>query len=388
MYIEAIRREKDFSIISQNDGKLAFFDKNGKLLSSYPKELFTMRCPLKSPLVVHLELTRRCGLYCKHCYISAGKPRKNELSTDEWKKVLDQLKELEVLSVYFTGGDPLLHEGCIELLSYARDIGLSCNLLTSGIELENNIDIDKIPKEVFIVLSFDGIKGTYILRNISGKRILGIINNLKTKNRAFAIQSLIFRDNISEIGMTTKWCEESEIEISFNDILPIGRAKYNANLLLEEKQIPELLELEYNIKKYQKVLITSKIPYPVANPNIYQSIANLVKATKRPEPGLFVTYISSDGFLYADNYYAAEGWRSKYNVRNTKISDAWINAFIKERNLKIDSFDGCINCGVFTSNGYCDFQNMAMSKSLYADSNYCGLYPVLKELKIARASLR
>lgn len=66
------------------------------------------------------------------CYISAGKPRENELSTEEWKMILDQLKELEVLSVYFNRGDPLLHEGCIELLSYAQKIGLSCNLLTRG----------------------------------------------------------------------------------------------------------------------------------------------------------------------------------------------------------------------------------------------------------------
>lgn len=171
MYIEIKRHESYCNIMSNSDGQLIFMSKENQTLPNYPPELTTLSCPLKSPLVVHLELTRRCGLQCKHCYISAGKPRKNELSTIEWKNILNQLRDLEVLSVYFTGGDPLLQKDCLEIITHAREIGLRCNLLTSGLEFGRNIDVDKIPRDVFLVLSFDGEIGTSILRHVSGKKI-------------------------------------------------------------------------------------------------------------------------------------------------------------------------------------------------------------------------
>lgn len=358
------------------------------MLPEYPSSILTtLGCPLKSPLVVHLELTRHCGLRCKHCYISAGKPRKSELSTTEWKNILDQLRDLEVLSVYFTGGDPLLRKDCLEIVTYAKKIGMSCNLLTNGLELEKNISVDDIPKDVFLVLSFDGENGTSILRHVSGNRILNIIDMLMSRKRAFAIQGLIFRDNVKEMIHVAKWCTRSGIDFSLNDILPIGRAKKNKQLLLSESQLPELMDLEKAMKLHEAIRSISLPEYPVSNPDIYQSISALVRATGRPEPGVFVAYVSSDGFLYADNYYAAENWKSKYNLRYIRFSDAWLQAFEEERKLRIDTFAGCIDCSLLKSGGHCDLQNMAMSSHLYKANNHCGVYPALKKLKICRASL-
>ncbi len=274
----------------------------------------------------------------------------------------------------------------MKIVTYAREIGLSCNLLTNGLELEKNIDVGSIPKDVFLVLSFDGENGTSILRHISGKRILNIINMLKYKERAFAIQGLIFRDNIEEMIQVVKWCAENGIDFSLNDILPIGRVKKNKQLLLSEDQLPELLKLEKEKRLYEASRPISFLKYPVSNPDIYQSITELVRATGRPEPGVFVAYVSSDGFLYADNYYAAEGWKSTYDLRHTRFSDAWAAAFENERKLRISTFTGCMQCSVIKTGGHCDLQNMAMSSHIYKTTNRCGVYPALKKLKIRRAS--
>jgi len=384
MYIEKYRRESFCDMKTTKNGELLFLNKAGVPLTQYPRELIERQCPLKSPLVVHLELTKKCGLLCKHCYISAGNPRENELSNEEWENILDQLKELEVLSVYFTGGDPLLHKDCVEIVSYAHKIGLSCNLLTNGLEFEKSVKLDDIPKEVFIVLSYDGINGTSVLRNISGNRILKVIELLRERKKAFAIQSVIFRDNISEVMEIVLWCMENGIDLALNDIYPIGRMKENTDLLIRTDQIQQILKLESMMKIYDKQVLIPNLSYPVANPNIYGSIKDLVQSTKRPEPGLFVTYISSDGFLYADNYYAAEGWVSDYNLRTTKFSDAWSGAFCEERKMRIDEFEGCKDCTILKLGGFCDLQNMAMSKNLYGSLNQCGAYPELKQLKTER----
>ena len=56
-----------------------------------------------------LALTYRCNNDCAHCY--NARPRNSpELTTAEWKKILDRLWELGIPHVVFTGGEPTLRE--------------------------------------------------------------------------------------------------------------------------------------------------------------------------------------------------------------------------------------------------------------------------------------
>lgn len=75
-----------------------------------------------------LELTNRCNCRCLHCYGAFGLPCESELaselSTDEWRKALEQLKSFGCEAIQLIGGEPLLHPGFSELLRYASDLGL------------------------------------------------------------------------------------------------------------------------------------------------------------------------------------------------------------------------------------------------------------------------
>ncbi|MCK5861031.1 MAG: radical SAM protein, partial [Candidatus Hydrogenedentes bacterium] len=70
------------------------------------------------------EVTRRCNLRCRMCqYISwlenasGEEQRDGELTTDEWKRVIDQVGRLSFIT--FTGGEPLMRSDFLELLAYA-----------------------------------------------------------------------------------------------------------------------------------------------------------------------------------------------------------------------------------------------------------------------------
>src|SRR5690606_40552289 len=59
------------------------------------------------PLAVLLELTHRCPLQCPYCSNPVEMERaRNELTTEEWKRVLDELAEIGVLQIHFSGGEP------------------------------------------------------------------------------------------------------------------------------------------------------------------------------------------------------------------------------------------------------------------------------------------
>ncbi len=75
-----------------------------------------------------------CNQKCVHCY-AAGQIHSDEpeLSTDEWKTILDKCREAGIPQVTFTGGEPTMREDIFELVRYAR--WFISRLNTNGIKL-------------------------------------------------------------------------------------------------------------------------------------------------------------------------------------------------------------------------------------------------------------
>lgn len=84
--------------------------------------------------VVFWNLTDRCNLSCTHCYSKSGPGRTNEgeLSTAEALKVIDDLADMGVPLILFTGGEPLIREDIWELARHAHNRGLKMALSTNG----------------------------------------------------------------------------------------------------------------------------------------------------------------------------------------------------------------------------------------------------------------
>ncbi|MGH8795267.1 MAG: pyrroloquinoline quinone biosynthesis protein PqqE [Stackebrandtia sp.] len=88
------------------------------------------------PLGLLAELTHRCPLHCPYCSNPLELIAKNEeLSTHEWKSTLTQARELGVLQVHLSGGEPLARADLPELTEHAASLGCYVNLVTSGLGL-------------------------------------------------------------------------------------------------------------------------------------------------------------------------------------------------------------------------------------------------------------
>jgi len=89
----------------------------------------------KRPFLVLLELTRSCGLSCRHCRADAlGEHHPDELRTHEIEAVLDDLASLGAPRpiVVFTGGDPLCRSDLVALVRYATRLGLTIAVSPAG----------------------------------------------------------------------------------------------------------------------------------------------------------------------------------------------------------------------------------------------------------------
>jgi pyrroloquinoline quinone biosynthesis protein E len=88
------------------------------------------------PFGLLAELTYRCPLSCAYC----SNPLElteygDELTTAEWRRVLVEARELGVLQLHLSGGEPLLRRDLAELADTARELGMYTNLVTSALGL-------------------------------------------------------------------------------------------------------------------------------------------------------------------------------------------------------------------------------------------------------------
>jgi radical SAM protein with 4Fe4S-binding SPASM domain len=86
------------------------------------------------PHVVYFVATYRCNLTCSYCYAESSPTvsAKGEMSTADAKRMIDEVAELGVKAMAFTGGEALLRHDCIELVEYAKSLGLQVHMITNG----------------------------------------------------------------------------------------------------------------------------------------------------------------------------------------------------------------------------------------------------------------
>ncbi len=88
------------------------------------------------PLWFLAEITYRCPLHCVFCYNPVDfAVNDQELSTEEWLKVLREARAAGSVQCGFSGGEPLLRDDLEILVAEAHKLGFYTNLLTSGVGL-------------------------------------------------------------------------------------------------------------------------------------------------------------------------------------------------------------------------------------------------------------
>jgi MoaA/NifB/PqqE/SkfB family radical SAM enzyme len=72
-----------------------------------------------------LEVTARCNLTCRHCFVQ---PNQSQPSTDEITGILRQAKQLGCRKLILTGGEPLLRPDLEQIIASAAALGILCDL--------------------------------------------------------------------------------------------------------------------------------------------------------------------------------------------------------------------------------------------------------------------
>lgn len=95
----------------------------------------------KTPILGHFELTARCNLDCKMCYVhnqNNAECLKKELTTEQWKRIFDEAYECEMLYASLSGGECLLRKDFKELYLHLWNKHVFVTVLTNGTLLNDD----------------------------------------------------------------------------------------------------------------------------------------------------------------------------------------------------------------------------------------------------------
>jgi radical SAM protein with 4Fe4S-binding SPASM domain len=90
--------------------------------------------PLQRLREVYLHVTHRCRQACRHCYDRGRGAPGDELTTAEWRRVIDQCADLGATGFVFIGGDPLLRDDLEELVAHVTGVrGATARFFFNGL---------------------------------------------------------------------------------------------------------------------------------------------------------------------------------------------------------------------------------------------------------------
>jgi radical SAM protein with 4Fe4S-binding SPASM domain len=122
----------------------------GKFL---PLSVKHKRTPQKRPgeklRFAWLNLTDRCNLRCIHCYSESGSPKTSfqnmELTTGEWKEVIEDIYRCGCRELQYIGGEPFLYGPDIfTLIRHAKDMGFEFQEVFTNATLLQESHIDNL----------------------------------------------------------------------------------------------------------------------------------------------------------------------------------------------------------------------------------------------------
>lgn len=100
-----------------------------------------LRCILwkPTPFVVSINLTNKCNQHCIYCELGQDRmvTTKPLLNLDDMKWILDQMDKHDIRLISMGGGEPLLFKDIFEVVSYAHNKNIQCEIVTNGMLLKS-----------------------------------------------------------------------------------------------------------------------------------------------------------------------------------------------------------------------------------------------------------
>ena len=296
------------------------------------------------------EVTSRCNALCDHCGSRCTASKRDELSSEDFKKVLDSVAEnfgTKAIMLNITGGEPLMRKDLFEITGYADSLGFKWGLVTNGMLITDDV-ISKMKETHMstITISLDGMQKTHEeFRHVPGcfNRIISAIEKLKDTNFIEHIQVTFIatKNNIYELPEVYRLLSMLEIDsLRISGIDPIGRAKENEHLMLNREEYVYLFDF---MKKHR----TSPLPVVWSCTHYFGNTENTIDPTGKKfkcDTGIHVASVLSNGDIFGCPNIPRRKELIQGNVLKDDFCEVWKNNFEFYRDPNRTKAKQCEGC--------------------------------------------
>ena len=199
-----------------------------------------------------LELTYRCNHFCLFCscpWEDDASYRKNELSTEEWKNVIDTLASHGIRAFSLTGGEASLREDLKEIICHIRSNKLGMNIISNGRMLDDSFMDFLAEQKVSICISLPGIKTFKDHTGIDNvSHVLSLFEKAKERGIGTTANITVTKKNLHELyeNIACPLLYGAKY-ILLNRFLPGGRGLDNTEYLLSVEEVNQMLDIAEDV---------------------------------------------------------------------------------------------------------------------------------------------
>ncbi len=199
---------------------------------------------LRVPVAPYFELTPRCTLDCKMCYVHLTPEQmgdRRELTTEQWLRLSDEAFEAGMLYVVLTGGECMLHPGFWTIYEHLLELGVIVSVNTNAFTLTDE-DIERFrlrPPAGFRITLYGASEEGY--ERCTGHRAFQrVVDNIvKLRNSGFhmGLAITLSRYNAEEFTQIAKLAQDLKIKYTYG--LELSEANPDTNRCKEDYALSE-----------------------------------------------------------------------------------------------------------------------------------------------------
>jgi radical SAM protein with 4Fe4S-binding SPASM domain len=304
-------------------------------MSVLMREMSERALRLGVPLSAQIDLTYRCNEQCVHCYLDHVDH--GEMSTQEIKRLLQEMAEAGVFILTFSGGEIFLRKDFFEILECARVLTFCIKLKTNAVLIREaqaarlrDLGVESI--QISIYSHRPEVHDAITKVNGSLRRSIAAIRFLKSQGLKVIMANVLMKQNMQDYHGVRALAEELDAEYTLDPtITPMmdgDRATLDLNA--DGSALHELFRDEAFVGNAEE--FCAPPPQPDA-----ESLASLPCSA-----GHTACYISP----YGEFYPCVQFPLSCGNVRQERFIDIWRNSEqLKEvRSIRLKDLSSCSQC--------------------------------------------
>ncbi|MCK5809410.1 radical SAM protein [bacterium] len=200
------------------------------------------------PFSAHLELTRRCPLSCKHCYLrDVPTERERELSTVEWIALIEQLYQRGAFHITITGGEPFARRDTVEIIRAIRKRRMALSILSSGAAVSDGVaeQVAAAGPMVWQTSIYGDEERHDALTDVVGsfQQMMKVARFMKKKKVTVRMTFVVMATNIKYLKFIEELAVFEGFVLSFNTTLMagLGGTPPPENLTISRRELQKLI---------------------------------------------------------------------------------------------------------------------------------------------------